>query len=172
MVTDPVRVGDANMAENANVTGMVVVESFDRYTDAQAAVDSLADRGFPVERLAVAARDLVLVEQVTGHRTMWRAVAEGASAGAVIGALLGFFFGLFDWVQPLVSAVALAFWGILLGGIVGAGVNAAGHWGLRGRRDFSSVTGLEAGRFDLVADTEAAAGARALLREPQAAASR
>lgn len=159
------------MAENANVTGIVIVESFDHYTDAQAAVDSLADRGFPVDRLFVVARDLVLVEQVTGHRTMWRAAADGAWAGALVGALLGFFFGLFDWVQPLVSAVALAFWGVVLGGVVGAAANGAGHWALRGRRDFSSVTGMEAARFDLMADMETAAQAQALLRQPHSTAS-
>lgn len=166
------------MADNSNFTaanpraearsgasGVIVIESFDRYTDAQAAVDSLADRGFPVERLSVVARDLVFVEQVTGHQTTWRAAADGVFAGAFVGAVLGFFFGLFDWIEPLVSAVVLAFWGVILGAVVGAVANAVGHWARRGRRDFSSVTGMEAGRFDLMADTETAAEARALLRQ-------
>lgn len=171
------------MADNSNFTvastkaearsstsGLAVVASFDRYTDAQAAVDSLADRGFPVERLSVVARDLVLVEQVTGHHTVWRAATDGVFAGAFVGAVLGFFFGLFDWVEPLVSALVLAFWGVILGGVVGAVANGLGHWALRGRRDFSSVTGMEAGHFDLMADTEAAAEARVhLSRRPDAA---
>ena len=165
------------MTENSNFTavgtgaearpsasGVVVIQSFHRYADAQAAVDSLADRGFPVEHLSVVARDLVLVEQVTGHQTTWRAAADGVFAGAFVGAALGFFFGLFDWVEPLVSAVVLAFWGVILGAVVGAVANGLGHWALRGRRDFSSVTGMEAGRFDLMADAETAPEAGALLR--------
>ena len=82
-----------------------------------------------------------------------------------MGAVLGFFFGLFEWVEPLVSALVLAFWGVILGSIVGAVANGVGHWALRGRRDFSSVTGMEAERFDLMADAVTAAEARALLRQ-------
>ena len=151
--------------------GLVVIQSFDSYSAAQQAVDSLADRGFPVEHLAVVARDLVMVEQVTGRRTLWRAVAEGAGAGIFVGAVLGFFFGLFEWVEPLVSALVLAFWGVILGTIVGAVVGGAGHWALGGRRDFSSVTGWEAGSFDLVTDADSAAEVSALL-SPQGTASR
>jgi ascorbate-specific PTS system EIIC-type component UlaA len=147
-------------------TGVVVVRSFDSYPAAQHAVDSLADRSFPVESLAVVARDLVMVEQVTGRRTIWRAGAEGAWSGAFVGALLGFFFGLFDWVEPLVSAVVLALWGIVLGAAIGGIMGATGHWALRGRRDFSSVKGWEAGRYDLVADADTAAEARAMLSSP------
>ena len=146
--------------------GLVVVRSFDTYAAAQEAVDSLADRSFPVESLAVVARDLVMVEQVTGRRTIWRAAAEGAWSGAFVGALLGFFFGLFDWVEPLVSAAVLALWGIILGAAIGAAMGAAGHWALRGRRDFSSIKGWEAGRYDLVADAETAVEARSLLERP------
>lgn len=144
--------------------GVVVVESFDGYPAAQEAVDSLADRGYPVERLYVVARDLVLVERVTGHRGTWRATAEGAWTGALVGAALGFFFGLFEWVEPLVSALVLALWGIVLGAVIGAVVGGAGHWALGGRRDFSSVTSMEAGRYDLMADEDTAAEVRSMLR--------
>jgi len=149
-------------------TGLVVVASFESYAAAQEAVDSLADRSFPVESLAVVARDLVMVEQVTGRRTIWRAAADGAWSGAFVGALLGFFFGLFDWVEPLVSAVVLALWGIALGAAIGAVMRAVGHGALRGRRDFASVMGWEAARYDVVAATETAAEARAMLSSPRA----
>ena len=143
--------------------GFVVVRSFDTYSAAQDAVDNLADRGFPVERLAVVGRDLVMVEQVTGRRTLWRAIAEGAWAGAFVGAVLGFFFGLFEWVEPLVSALVLAFWGVLLGAAVGAVMGGAGYWALGGRRDFTSVKGWEAGSFDLVTDADTLTEVSALL---------
>lgn len=141
----------------------VVIRSFDNYGAAQAAVDRLADQGYPVEHLSVVGRDLVVVEQVTGQRRIGRAALEGAWSGAFVGALVGFFFGLFDWVDPLVSAFALAFWGVLLGLVIGAVMGAAGHWALGGRRDFSSVTSVEAGRYDLTADEKTAAEVRSLL---------
>lgn len=143
--------------------GLAVVGSFRSYPAAQGAVDALADRGFPVEHLSVVARDLVMVEHVTGRRTIWRAAAEGGWSGAFVGALLGFFFGLLDWIEPLVSALVLALWGVMLGAVIGAVMGAAGHWMLGGRRDFSSVQRWDAGRYDLLADAETADGARALL---------
>ena len=145
--------------------GLVVVETFDTYRSAQQAVDSLADRGFPVEFLRVVARDLVMVEYVTGRRTIWRAAGEGAWSGAFVGALLGFFFGLFDWVEPVVSAAVLALWGIVLGALIGSVMGAAGHWALGGPRDFSSVQRWEAGHYDLVTDTGRATKVRALLED-------
>lgn len=146
--------------------GSVVIRSFADYATAQAAVDSLADRGFAVQHLSLVARDLVMVEHVTGRWTIGRAAAEGAWSGAFVGALLGFFFGLFDWVEPLVSAAVLALWGVLLGAVIGAVMGATGHWALGGRRDFSSVQRWEADHYDLVADAEVAAEAEALLGRP------
>ena len=155
---------DSRAKTQSSAPGAVVVQSFDNYAAAQHVVDSLADRSFPVERLSVVARDLIFVEQVTGHRTIWRAAVDGAWSGAFVGAVLGFLFGLFDWIQPLVSALVLAFWGVVLGAAVGAAMGAAGHWALGGRRDFSSMTSMEAGRYDLVADEETAVEVRAMLR--------
>ena len=50
-----------------------VVASFRAYADAEAAVDRLSDRGFDVDRAAIVARDLSLVEEVTGRTTSLRA---------------------------------------------------------------------------------------------------
>lgn len=158
---EPTSASGARQAASA-AAGDVVIRSFDRYEDAQAAVDRLADGGYPVERLSVLGRDLVVVEQVTGQRRIGRAALEGAWSGAFVGALVGFFFGLFDWVEPLVSALALALWGVLLGLVIGAAMGAAGHLALGGRRD-SSITSVEAGRYDLSADAKTAAEVGPLL---------
>ena len=96
-----------------------VVASYDQYSEAQRAVDYLADRSFPVERVSIVARDLRLVEQVTGRLTTGAAALRGAAAGAVPGALIGLIFGLFDFVTPLVSGLVLAFWGLVTGAVVG-----------------------------------------------------
>ena len=44
------------------------IASYDSYAEAQKAVDSLSDEGFPVERVSIVAEDLRFVEQVTGRR--------------------------------------------------------------------------------------------------------
>src|SRR6476659_8731649 len=96
-----------------------VIASYDNYAEAEAAVDYLADRRFPVERIAIVGRDVRLVEQVTGRVTVLTAALNGAAAGALPGALIGWLFGLFDWIDPLKSSLLLALYGLVFGALVG-----------------------------------------------------
>lgn len=148
---------------NTFMTSREAVASFATYDDAQRAVDALSDRGFPVERLSIVAEDLRFVETITGRRGYAQAAAQGAGTGATIGALIGFFFGALDWVDPLISGLALATYGLLLGAALGALAGVAAHWSSAGRRDFSSALSIDAGRYVLLCDDEAAPGARAEL---------
>ena len=129
-----------------------VVGSFHSYQGAQQLVDYLSDRGFRVDQLSIEALGLRLVERVTGRRTYWQALLHGAVSGAFTGALLGFLLGLFDWFDPLVSGLWLAWWGLLLGGDIGALIGGAAHWLSGGRRAFSSLAHLEADRYDVMAE--------------------
>ena len=80
-----------------------LVASYDSYEDAQRAVDTLSDRGFPVDRVTIVGSDLHLVEQVTGRLTVLRAALAGAATGAWIGVLIGLvFWAVSPWT---VSAV-------------------------------------------------------------------
>lgn len=142
-----------------------VAATYPTYPEAQRAVDLLVDRHFPVERVAIVGRDLRFVEQVTGRLSLGRAALQGASSGALAGAALGFFFGLFDLVRPLASGFALAFWGVVVGAVAGALVGLVGHSLTGGRRDFSSIAGMQAGRYDVVAPVDLADDAARLLRE-------
>lgn len=139
-----------------------LVASYDSYPDAQKAVDRLADRRFPVERLTIVASDLRIVEQVTGRLGYAGAMAQGALAGAVPGAFFGFILGLFGVITPLVSGFVLAAWGLVIGAAIGALVGLVGHAAMGGQRDFSSVSGLRAARYDLMAAADVAAEARRL----------
>lgn len=141
-----------------------VIASYPEYADAQRAVDSLSDRSFPVQHLSIVGEELRTVERVTGRLTTGKAALAGAGSGAAFGALLGFLLGLFT-VAPFVTGLALALYGLLLGAVLGAAFGAIGHAALGGRRDFSSVRGLAAGRYDVVCDTEYAARATELLAD-------
>jgi hypothetical protein len=142
-----------------------VVASYPTYAEAQRAVDFASDRRFPVERLAIVAGDLRFVEQVTGRRGYGSAALDGATSGAVTGAFLGFVLGLFSLVTPLTSGLVLAFWGLLIGAVTGALVGLLVYALAGGRRDFSSVGGFQADRYDIVAAADVAAQARQLLAE-------
>jgi uncharacterized membrane protein len=142
-----------------------VVASFTSYADAERAVDHLADHGFPVERVAIIGRDPQLVERVTGRRGYGQAALNGATAGSLFGALFGWLFGLFNWIHPLINGLLLAAYGLVSGAGFGALAGLLSHWALGGRRNFSSVGGMVAARYDVVVDDEMAAEAEQRLAE-------
>src|SRR4051812_36501041 len=141
------------------------VASFDRYTEAERAVDFLADRRFPVERVSIVGRDLEYVEQITGRMTYGRAALNGALTGALIGVLVGWLFGLLNWFDPIVSAVWLALDGLWFGALVGALMGLVLHALSGGRRDFSAIGGMRARRYEVVVDEAVADEAEHRLRD-------
>ena len=136
------------------------VARFDDYGAAQRAVDRLSDDGFPVGKLDIIGSDLRLVERVTGRLTMARAAGAGAISGMWAGLLIGVLLGLFTaghtWFGVVAAAVGF---GALWGAVFGFAAQAA----TRGQRDFSSVRGLSAARYDLIARESTAERARAIL---------
>ncbi len=140
-----------------------IIGSYPDYESAQRAVDALADEKFPVANVAIVASELRLVEHVTGRQTWLTAAAGGAGSGALTGALLGFVFGLLSIVDPLVSGVALALYGMVLGAMVGLAIGVIAHAASGGRRDFRAFRTLDAARYDVVADAEVAGEALAVL---------
>ena len=140
------------------------VASYSTYPEAQRAVDSLSEGGFPVEHLSIVAQDLRMVESITGRQGYGQAAAQGLFSGALIGTAFGFLLGLLSWADPLISAVAMAAYGIVLGAVLGVVVSLITHWGSSGRRNFSSVASVQADRYVLLCDAELAARARLELR--------
>jgi len=138
------------------------VASYERYADAQRAVDHLSDAGFPVEHTSIVGSDLRLVEDVTGRMTTARALVAGAASGAWFGLLVGLILALF--AEDAGSSVGLVLGGILLGAVFGAAFGATAHLATGGRRDFSSLQRLVATRYDVLVDEAYVARATELLR--------
>lgn len=126
-----------------------VIASVDQYRDAQQIVDTLSDEGFPVDRVAIVGRDLQLVEHVTGRKRYGRAALEGAGSGAITGAVIGAFLSLFSLWDPTVTWIGMIASWIVLGALVGAVLGLIGHALQRGRRDFSSVSQVRAGSYEV-----------------------
>ncbi|MGH2936835.1 MAG: general stress protein [Solirubrobacterales bacterium] len=141
------------------------VASFKTYAEAQRAVDHLADQRFPVERAAIVARDLQLVEQVTGRRGYPEAALQGLASGALIGVLIGWLFGIFNWFEPITSAFWLAIDGLWFGALLGALFGLLAQALSGGRRGFDSYAGISAERYDVLVDDEVAAEAARLLAQ-------
>ncbi len=151
-----------NDRPSAKRASRLVVASYDSYADAQRAIDHLSDSDFPVERCAIVAEGLQIVERVTGRVGYREATVSGMANGAWVGAIVGLVLGLFSF-RPVVSGLVLAWWGLLIGGAVGALLGLAGHAMRQGRRDFASIQDVQAQRYDVTVDAELAARAGQLL---------
>jgi hypothetical protein len=125
------------------------IASFERYQDADALVERLAQEGFPVDRLLVVGRDLELGEPGSGPPSAANVAIGGMIGGAALGALLGLLYGALYPGVPLLAE--LLYW--LAGGVAG-GLLAAGwmYWFGSGRKRVESVVGLTAGRYEVLAD--------------------
>ncbi|MFT7834727.1 glycine zipper family protein [Saccharothrix sp. BKS2] len=141
----------------------VVLGSYREYADAERVVDRLSDAGFPVEHTAIVGRGLNSVEQVTGRLTTLGAAGRSALSGAVLGALFGWIFGLFNWVDPVISGLLLAFYGLLFGAALGAVLGLVGHSLTGGRRDFSSISAMRADSYEVLVSAHLADEAARLL---------
>jgi hypothetical protein len=137
------------------------VGTYENYVDAQRAVDTLSDKGFPVARVAIVGRGLRFEEQVLGRETVGTAAVRGAGSGALIGAL----FGLFLWVISAndVGAGWIILYGLVFGAIFGALLGAIFQAASGGQRDFRSASRMTADHYDVMVDTEIADEAARLL---------
>jgi hypothetical protein len=146
------------------LAGEITVAAYRSYIEAQNAVDHLSDEGFPVQSASIVGHGLTSVEQVTGRMTKGRAALAGGATGGWLGLLLGVLLGVFTpglvWLSVLLTST-------IMGALWGAAIGFVAHWATRGRRDFTSLHGLSAERYDVVVRSESAAEAARLLSARQ-----
>jgi hypothetical protein len=135
---------------------------YDKYEDAQHAVDYLSDHDFPVQNVLIVGTDLKQLERVTGRLTRGRIAVGGVLSAAWLGFFVGMIFALFDTSGFNVAQVlATVMFGALFGLI----------WALityaitGGRRDFTSVTQVVATRYEVLVEHKHIATARELLAQ-------
>jgi hypothetical protein len=145
---------------NETRTSRQPIATYRTYAEAQRAVDFLSDQKFPVERIAIVAEGLNFVEQVTGRLNYGRAILSGALSGAFTGVFVGLIFSL---LSPAVALLSFVLYGLVVGAIVGAIIGLVSYALSGGRRDFSSVGGIQADRYIVQADSEVAGEAQRLL---------
>lgn len=134
---------------------------YDRYAQAQRAVDFLADKEFPVENLAIVGTELKTVERVTGRLTRSKVALAGALSGLWIGLFVGIAFALFSKngnvgfliTTPLLGALFMLLWSQL-------GFAAATRGGTR---DFASVSQVIATKYEVLVEHKVAEQAREIL---------
>jgi hypothetical protein len=139
-------------------TARQAIVTVDRYADAEAIVDRLADDGFPVEHISIVGRDLQTVEQVVGRLNAWKAALSGAGSGAFMGLLFGLLFGVWFAHDGTSLLAILAYW-TLFAAVIGAVIGLIGYAINGGRRNFTSVTTMQPQHFDVLVDDAYAADA-------------
>lgn len=134
------------------------IASYGTYADAQKAVDHLADKQFPVEKVTIVGVDLMQVERVLGRLTWRKVIAGGLASGAWLGVFFGLLLGIVTggFLAPLLIGII----GGLIFGLISATVPYAAS---RGQRDFSSSMQLVAGRYDVLCEPGRAEEGRDML---------
>jgi len=135
---------------------------FDKYEDAQKAVDTLSDKEFPVENVLIVGTDLKQIERVTARLTWGRVLVGGLLSGIWLGVFVGLVISLFGGTTNTLGLLLLA---ALWGGVFGAVWAAAGYAFTRGQRDFSSVSTVVATRYEVFCEHKFAQQGREILAE-------
>ena len=139
---------------------------YERYADAQKAVDTLSDEGFPVASVSIVWSRLRQIEYVTGRRTIGSAARDGILSGLWFGGFLGLLLSMFVELDEGTSAWSLILSYALFGAVLNAAFMAFRHWSTRGERDFSTRGKLDAESYEVWVDAGRIAEAAAMVGVP------
>ena len=134
---------------------------FEKYDDAQRAVDYLSDEQFPVQNCMIVGTELKQIERVTGRLTYGKATMAGAVSGLWFGLLVGFLLSFF--ADSSTSFLPLVLSSAVFGAVFFAVWAVVGYAATGGRRDFTSVSQVVATRYEVLVEHKFAENARALL---------
>ena len=133
---------------------------YDKYDEAQRAVDYLSDHEFPVENCMIVGTELKQVERVTGRLTSGRVALGGLLSGVWMGLFIGLVFSFFGSGS---GALAVILSTVAIGGLFGVIWASIGYAATRGQRDFSSVSQIVATRYEVLVEHKLATQGRELL---------
>jgi hypothetical protein len=132
---------------------------YERYEQAQKAVDFLADNEFPVQNCLIVGTELKQVERVTGRLTTGKVAAGGLLSGLWLGLFVGLVVSLFGTGGTFAIIASTMLFGAVFGLVWGL----VGYLATRGRRDFTSVSQVVATRYEVLVEHKYAEQGRQLL---------
>lgn len=135
------------------------IGSYDKYQEAQKAVDYLADNEFPVQDVTIVGVEPMVVERVSARLTWGRVLSAGAASGAWLGLFVGLLLSLFSTT----GGIAPILIGMASGVVFGLASAAVRYGATKGQRDFVSHSQLVARRYDVLCKPRNAELGRTLL---------
>jgi hypothetical protein len=135
---------------------------FEKYVDAQTAVDTLSDNQFPVENCLIVGTDLKQMERVTARLTWGRVALGGLLSGVWLGLFVGLILSLFS--RPS-NPITLLVYTSLYGAVFGLVWSLVGYGFTGGARDFSSVSQVVATRYEVFCEHKFAQQGRQILAQ-------
>ena len=159
----PITYPSQQQSDTLDLAFPVAVAAYPTYDGAQRAVDYLGQRDFPVGQVEIVGTDVRSVERVTGRLTR----ARLAGAGALSGLWLGVFVGIAAALLYAHFSLGLFLLTSVIGAAFGTAWSVLGYQAVtrRGRRRFTSVSRIRAGRYDVLVGHADADRARAILCE-------
>ena len=134
--------------------------TFDKYEEAQKAVDTLSDKEFPVQNCLIVGTELKQLERITGRLTWSRVLLGGALSGVWLGLFVGLIFSLFDTGNSVITLVLST---VLFGAVFGMVWGAITYAATGGHRDFSSVSQIVPSKYEVLVEHKFAQQAREIL---------
>jgi hypothetical protein len=137
------------------------IGSYDKYEDAQKAVDHLAVSDFPVTDVTIVGVEPMLVERVAGKLSWSRVLSSSAMSGAWFGLFLGLMLTFFTpnaGVLPIII-------GLVAGVAFNLAFGALGYAANKSKRGFISQSQLVATRYDVLSQPRTAEKGRELLAD-------
>jgi hypothetical protein len=135
---------------------------YEKYEDAQKAVDYLSDHEFPVQNVLIVGTDLKQLERVTGRLTRGRVAMGGVLSGMWLGLFVGLIFALFDQQATPFASILLT---VLFGAGFGLMWALLGYQITGGHRDFTSVTQVVATQYEVLVEHKYVTRGRELLAQ-------
>ncbi|WP_392508281.1 general stress protein [Naumannella halotolerans] len=135
---------------------------YDKYEQAQKAVDFLADKKFAVQNLAIVGTELRSIERVLSRKSWGSVIQQGILSGISTGLLVGLVMVIFGEPAQLLAILLTALGiGIVIGLIFAVITYAMSG----GQRDFNSVSQIVATKYEVLSEHKVAQQARDLLAE-------
>jgi hypothetical protein len=134
---------------------------FEKYEQAQKAVDFLSDEQFPVQNCMIVGTELKQIERVTGRLNYRKAAMGGLASGLWFGLFIGFLLSFF--ASSSTSFIPLVLSSAVLGGVFFCVWAVAGYAATGGRRDFTSISQVVATRYEVLVEHKYAEQARQIL---------